>query len=374
MRHAIGNVFLITNLIFSTLLFGQITVPNGYYSGTWAGDTTYVVTGDVYVNHGQTLTIGAGAVIKFQGNYMMRVEGSLFANGTVTDSIIFEPYDANATSDGQWGGLKFLNHSYNQTSKVELSYFRTSYGGNGSWPNGAVAIHYKQSDQSGIDSIMISHGLIHNSSDRGVWVYNNGGYNYNLEDELVPGGKPYIHLSNLHIHSNSQHGIDVENNYDSEIRMDSLNVHDNAQHGVDISYNYNGTRISIDSLRSVENSVHGLYIYRLENNTKLKVRNADIHDNDQYEVNVSYIGMSSKVSVRKSKIEDNQENDNYYVIRAYDCCDVNDTGLPIHTLDFRENDWGTTLTATMNSGTNPQDLERIYDYYSCNWPSINFCS
>ena len=378
MRHAIGNVFLITNLIFSTILFGQITVPGGnYHDVTWT-DTTYIVTGDIYVLHGNTLTIEAGAHIKFQGNYRFHVEGSLIANGTVTDSIIFEPYDANATSDGQWGGLKFLNHSYNQTSKVELSYFRTSYGGNGSWPNGAVAIHYKQSDQSGIDSIMISHGLIHNSSDRGVWVYNNGGYNsgYNVEDELVPGGKPYIHLSNLHIHSNSYHGIRVDNNYDSEIRMDSLNIHDNAQHGVDISSNYNGTRMSIDSLRSVENAQRGLYIHRLENNTNLKVRNADIHDNDQHEVEVRYIGLSSKVSVRKSKIEDNRENDNHHLIYAYDCCDDNDTGLPIHTLDFRENDWGTTLTATMNSGTNPQDLERIHDYYenTNRYPFVNYAS
>ena len=177
MRHAIGNIFLITNLIFSTLLFGQITVPGGvYHNVTWT-DTTYIVTGDIYVGHGNTLTIEAGAHIKFQGDYRFHVEGSLIANGTVTDSIIFEPYDANATSNGQWGGLKFLYHSWDQTSKVELSYFRTSYGGNGSWPNGAVAVYNKESDQSGIDSVMISHGLIHNSSNRGVWVYNNGGSN-----------------------------------------------------------------------------------------------------------------------------------------------------------------------------------------------------
>ena len=54
MRQIIGQLFLVINLVFSSLLLGQITVPNGYYSGTWAGDTTYLVTGDIYVEYGDT--------------------------------------------------------------------------------------------------------------------------------------------------------------------------------------------------------------------------------------------------------------------------------------------------------------------------------
>ena len=207
MRNAIGNIFLIMNFIFSSLLLGQITVPNGYYSGTWGGDTTYHVTGDVYVNHGDTLTIGAGAHIKFQGNYEIEVRGSLIANGTETDSIIFEPYDANSTSNGQWSGIKFQDYSNQYTSKSELSYFRISYGGNGNWPQGAVVVYNKQSDLSGVDSVMISHGLIHNSSDRGVSVYSNDrNINYGLA-----GTKPYVHLSNLHIHSHQGEGLRIDN-------------------------------------------------------------------------------------------------------------------------------------------------------------------
>ena len=57
MRQIIGQLFLVINLVFSSLLIGQITVPNGYYSGTWAGDTTYLVTGDIYVNYEDTLTV-----------------------------------------------------------------------------------------------------------------------------------------------------------------------------------------------------------------------------------------------------------------------------------------------------------------------------
>ena len=173
MRQSIGQLFLVINLVFSSLLLGQITVPNGYYSGTWAGDTTYLVTGDVYVDYGDTLTIGAGAHFKFQGNYKIEVRGSLIANGTPTDSIIFEPNDANSTNNGQWAGIKFYGSTSSSVSKSELSYFRTSYGGNGNWPQGAVVVYNKRSNLAGVDSTMISHGLIHNSSDRGVSVYQN---------------------------------------------------------------------------------------------------------------------------------------------------------------------------------------------------------
>ena len=141
MRQIIGQLFLVINLVFSSLLIGQITVPNGYYSGTWAGDTTYLVTGDIYVDYGDTLTIGAGAHFKFQGNYKIEVRGSLFANGTVTDSIIFEPNDANSTSNGQWSGIKVYGYTHGSARKVELSYFRMSYGGNGNWPQGALVVY-----------------------------------------------------------------------------------------------------------------------------------------------------------------------------------------------------------------------------------------
>lgn len=369
MRHAIGNIFLITNLIFSTLLFGQITVPSGYYSGTWAGDTTYVVTGDVLVNHGDTLNIGAGAIVKFQGNYMIRVEGSFFANGTETDSIIFEPYDANSTSNGQWGGIKFYHSSSSYTSKVELSYFRTSYGGNGNWPQGAVVVYAKSSDMSGVDSTMISHGLIHNSSERGVSVYNN----QRDTNNGLAGTKPYVHLSNLHIHSHQQDGLRIDNNYEAEIKINSLNVHDNNQSGVYISYNYNKTMISIDSLRSVSNNQKGLYVYRLESGSKLKIRNGDFHSNQYHQVEVSYLYQPQNFSLRNSKIEDDMANDSYYAVYAYDCCENNDDLSNV--LDFRQNNWGSTVTALMNSGTNPQDLDEIRDYYeSSNYPLVNYAS
>ncbi|MEC7935565.1 MAG: hypothetical protein VX922_05175, partial [Candidatus Neomarinimicrobiota bacterium] len=97
MRNAMSQFLLITNLLFSSLLFGQIYVTSQQVEGNWV-DTTYIVQTNIEVYSNDTLTIAPGATIKFDGNYSFQVRGSLFANGTETDSIIFEPNDPNNTS------------------------------------------------------------------------------------------------------------------------------------------------------------------------------------------------------------------------------------------------------------------------------------
>ena len=50
----------------------------------------YVVTGDLYVNNGQTLTIEPGVEVRFYGDYFFYVYGSFIAEGTEEDSIYFQ--------------------------------------------------------------------------------------------------------------------------------------------------------------------------------------------------------------------------------------------------------------------------------------------
>jgi len=162
MKRSIGQLLLVTNLIFSGLLFGQIYVTDSQVQGNWV-DTTYIIQTNVQVASNATLTIAPGATIKFDGNYNFEVRGSLIANGTETDSIIFEPNDANTTNGSSWQGVKIRDNSWDYTHKVELSYFRISYA-SGGWPNAALVVYNKYSDNSGVDSVMISHGEIHGSS------------------------------------------------------------------------------------------------------------------------------------------------------------------------------------------------------------------
>ena len=84
---------------------GQVDV-----SGIWtAQNNPYVVTGDIYVQSGESLTIEAGVEVRFYGNFPFYAYGSLIAEGTEVDSIYF----MNHVDDGisKWKGLRL--HGYN---------------------------------------------------------------------------------------------------------------------------------------------------------------------------------------------------------------------------------------------------------------------
>lgn len=92
--------------IASTVVSGNI------YNDTWSG---YVLlTGDITVKNGYTLTILPGAKIRSAGNYFLKVEGRIKAIGTSDSMITF----TSVKPKGEWKGIKFYSTSTsNDTSK-----------------------------------------------------------------------------------------------------------------------------------------------------------------------------------------------------------------------------------------------------------------
>jgi subtilisin family serine protease len=76
---------------------------------TWTNDRVYVVTGNVLVNSGVTLTIEPGTTIKFEPEKSMRIDGTLIARGTATQRIIFTSNTTNPPDYGDWVGLQFTS-------------------------------------------------------------------------------------------------------------------------------------------------------------------------------------------------------------------------------------------------------------------------
>ncbi len=106
--------------IFQLSLSAQTNV-SGNQSGTWTlANSPYLVTGEITIPSGQTLTIEPGVEVNFQGHFKFTVNGTLLAAGTENDNILFTT--DNATLG--WHGIRLTG---SQTGSA-LSYCRIEYG------------------------------------------------------------------------------------------------------------------------------------------------------------------------------------------------------------------------------------------------------
>jgi len=130
---------------------GQISL-SGPISGTLV-DTTYIVTGDIFVAAGDSLIIEPGAEFLFSGLFSFNVSGYLYSVGTIIDSISFK-HDSNP---GYWSGINFLDEC-SDSSCMEYCNVTSSSGNGIEIINVSLAI--KNCNISGNHSrgIMISSG------------------------------------------------------------------------------------------------------------------------------------------------------------------------------------------------------------------------
>jgi hypothetical protein len=103
-------------------------IVQGTVSGTWSADTVFVA-GDLLVEDGSNLAISPGSTIIFNGIFNIRVDGSIQALGTQSDSILFTMADTAGFSidtipGGGWGGIRFdRNRMTNDSSIFQYCHF-----------------------------------------------------------------------------------------------------------------------------------------------------------------------------------------------------------------------------------------------------------
>ena len=86
------------------------------------GDATFRIVGDITIASGATLTIEPGVTMNFTGvdTFRILVNGTLLAQGTETDSIIFK----HETTGQRYLGIDF----FNTTTTSILEYCRIQNG------------------------------------------------------------------------------------------------------------------------------------------------------------------------------------------------------------------------------------------------------
>jgi parallel beta-helix repeat protein len=133
------SLVTLTIFIFQILPFAVFAQTN--VSGLISKNTTwtvaqspYVVVGDLCVEEGFSLTIEPGVRVQFDGRYYLYVDGSLKAEGSATDSIVFTSNKAVASASASdtisttgyaWQGIKFRDVSID--TGCVLQYCRIQY-------------------------------------------------------------------------------------------------------------------------------------------------------------------------------------------------------------------------------------------------------
>jgi hypothetical protein len=149
-------IVLVTCLTFSAnFLFGQTNVSGVISANTsWTkANSPYIVTGNLLINSGVTLTIQDGVSVKVNGNYYIKIEGKIDAVGSSTSKIRFETNSLTPTKTN-WLGIQIR-------------------------PTGGSVINGDLTYSSGS---RLKYVIIKNAK-KGVYVYNTGFFMSNMEFE-----------------------------------------------------------------------------------------------------------------------------------------------------------------------------------------------
>lgn len=154
-------------------LSAQTTVGGNITSNTtWSiSGSPYIVTQDLFIDTGITLTIKAGVVVKFDHNRSLQVDGTIKAMGK-SDSLIHFTADTTNYTQPFWSGIFIRDQAnpfnFNNESGCQFHYCILEYSG---------TENYYQSLDGGLFSIYakVSVGLEHCTIQKSYCGFNAGG-------------------------------------------------------------------------------------------------------------------------------------------------------------------------------------------------------
>ncbi len=130
---------------------------------TFTKGKPYIIYSNATVAKNTTLTLEAGARLYFHKDASLTVNGSLIANGTLTDSITFTSDRQERIYDdepGQWGGVRFSASSINNS----LNYCTVK--------NALVGITIDSLSSNANPKLLLTNSIIKNHQVAGVLGYN----------------------------------------------------------------------------------------------------------------------------------------------------------------------------------------------------------
>ena len=286
----------------------------GNVSGTWTIDNSpYVVTGDIYVEGSEGLTIDPGVEVLFYNNYSLNLYGwdgaDFNALGTEEDSIYFKPL----IEGNQWGGIR----GYYDIN-MELDYVNISDAEDG--------LYIEEMYNSNIE---MRNSKINNTQTALYLIY------------MYDGGGGNSIIDNCEFSNSDDRAIYTYNVYNSETDNDCPLLVSNS---------------NFDS---------NLYAFEINNRSSICAENNTITNTEHEAVIVD--GSQSNFNNIKFNYNNIYPGQNDYDVY------VSNEGNSDQEFDFRFNYWGEDTTNEMNTGNNPKNISRIYDFWdNDDRPMINY--
>ncbi len=96
-----GAIYQITGGAFVGVHAQATFIPEGAVSGAWTAENSpYFVDGHLTIENGQTLTIEPGVKVAMRGPFHFTVQGTVIAEGTMDENIVFTRSNPNLWWDG----------------------------------------------------------------------------------------------------------------------------------------------------------------------------------------------------------------------------------------------------------------------------------
>jgi hypothetical protein len=309
---------------------------------TWTkANSPYLITGQVMVNSGVLLTIEPGVEVREMGNYEFFVNGSIYAVGTATDSIIF------GSASGAQNSWKGLIMSGTNADSARFAYCR---------------IQNSEQPIKGTISLVIEHSLL---CDGMVYIWL---HPMEVRDNIFKNSRVHTTSPNGAVEitgnefMNLQYGVAIYadgTTTSGTILVKNNKIHDCAE----------GINISTDNITVEENILmkNGSGIYSgnfAPGSVKSIVHNNIIAYNDKG----FYVHTGSAIltnnTVKHNKIGFEFDWTNTYTQIYGNCIDSNveynahcNGNAPANvTISMQNNYWGSTDSVQVHS--------KIYDYYT----------
>ena len=152
---------------------------------TWAlADSPFIVTADVQVSVGVTLTIEPGVVVMFNEGKRLQVDGTLIARGTPDRLVIFTS-SQSSPRPGDWSNIKLTSAATATTANANGDYVSGSilqhcvveYGGSDTTAKGAIEAA----------SLWIGRCTVRNNATRGIYDIGTAQSPARITDNIVSG-------------------------------------------------------------------------------------------------------------------------------------------------------------------------------------------